>query len=410
MKKGYLSEYFTGFGLKRLSAVEIDSTRSNQHEFNGVDKFRILLGEPEGKCRYKTKFLYLNDLNEEPIGEDGYLTWYDARQRARQERNIQRWEYRLYFPTTLVSERATQGDLLLIAKTQDETLIALLAEQGSTIEQQILWLFGYSDSIYEKFTICNNLESDANKLSYAAKIILEYIGVELHDEADTYLEDMLIRFDGGFPKTQQFSAYARSILDDISAKDDPDAALMAWMEQEEILFRTLEKHLLKNQLKELQSETEIDIDAFCQLSLSIQNRRKARAGNALENHIEEIFLEQRIRYSRTAITENKLKPDFIFPSIADYHNQSFPANRLSMLGVKTTCKDRWRQVINEAARIPLKHLLTLEPRISENQTKEMQSENVQLVIPFALHKTYTTSQQDWLLSLKEFIEITRNKE
>jgi hypothetical protein len=40
----------------------------------------------------------------------------------------------------------------------------------------------------------------------------------------------------------------------------------------------------------------------------------------------------------------------------------------------------------------------------------MQSENVQLVIPFALHKTYTTSQQDWLLSLKEFIEITRNKE
>ena len=27
----------------------------------------------------------------------------------------------------------------------------------------------------------------------------------------------------------------------------------------------------------------------------------------------------------------------------------------SMLGVKTTCKDRWRQVLSEADRIPQKH-------------------------------------------------------
>jgi hypothetical protein len=30
-----------------------------------------------------------------------------------------------------------------------------------------------------------------------------------------------------------------------------------------------------------------------------------------------------------------------------------------MLGVKTTCSDRWRQVLAEADRIQLKHLLTL---------------------------------------------------
>ncbi len=52
-----------------------------------------------------------------------------------------------------------------------------------------------------------------------------------------------------------------------------------------------------------------------------------------------------------------------------------------MLGVKSTCKDRWRQVLSEAARIPDKCLLTVEPGISENQTNEMQANRLQLVLP-----------------------------
>jgi len=37
MKQGYLSQYFDGVALKRLSAVEANVSRSNQHEFNGVE-------------------------------------------------------------------------------------------------------------------------------------------------------------------------------------------------------------------------------------------------------------------------------------------------------------------------------------------------------------------------------------
>ncbi|EAA6843845.1 hypothetical protein DRX19_23085 [Salmonella enterica subsp. enterica] len=64
-----------------------------------------------------------------------------------------------------------------------------------------------------------------------------------------------------------------------------------------------------------------------------------------------------------------------------------------MLASKSTCKDRWRQMLNEAVRIPDKHLLTLEPSISENQTNEMKSEQVQPVIPQGLHSSYTLAQQ-----------------
>ena len=42
-----------------------------------------------------------------------------------------------------------------------------------------------------------------------------------------------------------------------------------------------------------------------------------------------------------------------------------------MLAAKTSCKDRWRQVLAEADRIRTKHLLTLEPAISKIQTAEM---------------------------------------
>ncbi|ASD85469.1 hypothetical protein LB105_004113 [Salmonella enterica] len=61
----------------------------------------------------------------------------------------------------------------------------------------------------------------------------------------------------------------------------------------------------------------------------------------------------------------------MFPGISHYHDSEFPHARLTMLASKSTCKDRWRQMLNEAVRISDKHLLTLEPSISENQTNEI---------------------------------------
>ena len=81
-----------------------------------------------------------------------------------------------------------------------------------------------------------------------------------------------------------------------------------------------------------------------------------------------------------------------------------------MLGVKSTCKDRWRQVLAEAARIQPKHLLTLETSISNNQTDEMRANQLQLVVPESLHDTYTNVQGAWLQNLGEFIAIVRERQ
>ena len=410
MKHGYLSQYFDGVAIKRLSVVEADVIHSHQHEFNGVEGLRTILGEPDGKVRFDAKFLYLTDQDDEPVVEDGFLTWYDARLKARLERGVDRSEYRLYFPTNLVSQCAAAGDLLVIAKRADSTLLAIVAEKDTTIERQILWLFGFSDLTHPGFSVKSELETEQDRIGFAARVVLEQIGIEAEEQAPNYLEQMLSNFKGAFPKTIEFSAYARSTIPDMSSYDDPDAALVAWMEREEILFRTLEKHLLGEKLRGLTQAGIEDTEPFIQLMQSALQRRKSRAGSALENHLEQVFKDQGVTYTRTGVTENKLKPDFIFPSIQNYHDVAFPQTRLTMLASKSTCKDRWRQILNEAARIPDKHLLTLEPSISENQTDEMKTERVQLVIPQSLHATYSTKQQTWLMDMASFTDLARQRQ
>ena len=410
MKQGYLSQYFEGVALKRLSAVETDVIHSRQHEFNGVEGLRDILGEPNGKIRFMAKFLYLTDQDEEPIVEDGFLTWYDARQKARLERGVMRWEYRLYFPTNLVSQCAVAGDLLVIARRADDSLLAIVAKSGTTIERQIMWLFGFSDLALLGFSVKSELGTELDRIGFAARVVLEQIGVEVEEEAPNYLDQMLTKFKGVFPKTIEFSAYARSTINDLSSLDDPDVALLMWMEREEVLFRTLEKHLLGEKLRHLMQAGVDDTEPFIKLVQSALQRRKSRAGSALENHLEQVFTDRGVTYTRTGVTEKNLKPDFIFPRIVNYHDEYFPEKNLTMLASKSTCKDRWRQILNEAARIPHKHLLTLEPSISENQTDEMRAERVQLVLPRGLHATYSTTQQLWLMDLAAFIELVQQRQ
>jgi hypothetical protein len=291
--------------------------------------------------------------------------------------------------------------------------LAIVAENGSTIANQLRWLFGLSDAHHPGFSIREELESEQDRIAFASRFILEQIGIETTEKEETYLEDMLRLFGGHFPKTKEFSDYARSTLNDISPLDNPDAVLMSWMEREEILFRTLESHLIAEQLTsgsffikaDKESGMNVDVDGFISYSLSIQNRRKSRAGQALENHVEQLLKSRNIRHNRGKLTENKSRPDFIFPGIKEYHDSAFNPTLLTMLGVKSTCKDRWRQVLSEAYKIQNKHLLTLEAAISENQTLEMQSQNLQLVVPDAIAGTYSPKQQGWLMSVEDFLKL-----
>jgi hypothetical protein len=215
---------------------------------------------------------------------------------------------------------------------------------------------------------------------------------------------MFRRFGAKFPPTREFSKFAR---DRISAdRSDPDGTLLRWWQTEEALFRAFENRELSARLGKTPPFK--DVNDFLDFSLSVQNRRKSRAGHALENHTEALLSDHGIRAARNSKTEGTRKPDFLMPGEREYQDLQFPTNRLHMLGVKTTCKDRWRQVLDEAARIPVKHLLTLEPAISADQLNQMADARVILVAPSAIRKTYEVPHGVTVLTVAEFLRWSAN--
>lgn len=152
------------------------------------------------------------------------------------------------------------------------------------------------------------------------------------------------------------------------------------------------------------------IDAFVQMANEVLNRRKSRAGKSLEHHLADIFAINKLVFEEQAVTEDNKKPDFLFPNGKCYHNLLFPADNLIVLGAKTTCKDRWRQVLTEADRVNIKFLFTLQQGISKNQLKEMHDSHLKLVVPHKYITSFPQEYQSELFDLAGFIQMVRKKQ
>ena len=154
-----------------------------------------------------------------------------------------------------------------------------------------------------------------------------------------------------FPSTNEMANHAREIYNSSfkiksnQILSSPDRILLNWINTEYDLFKSFEEKVYSNQYKQSFNSCQELID----FSNTILNRRKSRAGKSLENHLSSIFTIADLQFEEQAVTEDNKKPDFLFPSSEAYHNILFPTDQLIFLGAKTTCKDRWRQVLNEAS-------------------------------------------------------------
>ncbi len=398
MKRGQLADYFEGVGVKRLSAVDAEPKTSNQHEVGTTRKMRDdFLGESHQQ-KFKAVYVWLGE-DQDGITADEWATHYDARLN-KPDRSA---EWRLYYPSNPVTEAMKAGDTLFLAKDRSGLLLFIVAPEVSTSEQQLFWLFGLRPE--GKSFVSREFTDAEPELDFAARYILDELGVEFEEPEADKLDAIIEKFGTTFPKTAEFSQLARLTLPEVNAQDDPDAALIAWLDHEEALFRRLERRVVAERLEQGFVTAEgTDVDGFISFSLGVQNRRKSRMGHSLENHIAAVLDAHSVTYVRGAVTEHNHKPDFLFPSLEAYQAASDGDPALTMLGAKSTCKDRWRQVLAEAAKIPRKHLLTLEPGITEPQTAQMEASALQLVVPLPIQATYTTAQQGWLWSVSDFID------
>lgn len=228
------------------------------------------------------------------------------------------------------------------------------------------------------------------------------------NEEDEFL-DFFKTLDGVFPTTEVMSATSREIelkINDqaIEIFTNPDKKILDWTASEYRLFRFIERGFHLDQV----TYGFTDIEQFITLANTILNRRKSRAGKSLEHHLSFIFKENKLPFSEQMVTEGNNRPDFIFPSISDYHNDPYHREGIMVLAAKTTCKDRWRQILNETENLDQHYLFTLQQGITSNQLDQMISAKVQLVVPKQHLNTFPEIYRDSILSLKDFIGLVEN--
>lgn len=389
-----LRKHFAAVGAKYLSKVDV----GKQHEI-GSNKFAAMLGKPEDrKVPFGATLIYLDDDQAEPLKNRVQLTWYDTRL-MQPDRTP---EYRLYYPANDVITPQRRGCFCIIAVRPDKSLLIIVTPPQSSIEQKLRWLFNIGTVTDRGFSYQDVQEKQGS--GFIESLILEELGETIHKEDESWLDKIFARFGEAFPTTFEFSEFARNTCPgEFSPLHNPDDLLLEWVSHEEMLFRTLERYIVERQI----GLGFKGVDQFVDFSLSVHNRRKSRVGYALEHHLAAIFSGHGLRFERQVRTELRSTVDFLFPGAESYRDEQFPSDKLFMLASKSTCKDRWRQVLAEAARIRDKHLLTLEPAISVHQTNEMRESNLQLVVPRQIAQTYKPEQRAWILDLESYIDMVR---
>lgn len=283
------------------------------------------------------------------------------------------------------------GDLLVIAKFTEEDY------KGYVLS---------SDEDIDGFFATFNLSPDeTNQLIDVAGIVKPDVKIAL------LLEEFVSKFDS-FPETRKMALGARECYNKAYSISDsymttkPDELLLNWVDTEYRLFRFMEEKVYSDVI----SKPFGSVDAFVQAANEVLNRRKSRAGKSLEHHLADIFTINKLVFEEQAVTEDNKKPDFLFPNGECYHNLEFPAEDLIVLGAKTTCKDRWRQVLTEADRVDVKYLFTLQQGISKNQLKEMHDSNLTLVVPKKFISSFPQEYQSEISDLSSFISMVKKKQ
>jgi hypothetical protein len=394
-----LSDAFTSIAIKQIAQVDIPKRGSNQHELNGTSELRKFFKTAE-RLKTQIQWHYFAD-GTEIVSDRGTLTFYDARQKSTERTG--RSEWRGYYNGDFLSV-ASPGDVLLLAKTQDGALHGMLFEAESNWLRSVLFLLKLQEPS-PLYQVIDKETLRENEIQLTEQLILDELGIVVPIKAQLSDQELMIKsFGKRIPNTKTLAKFAREQVE--VDPTDADAALVKWIERESSLFYALERVLVQERI-----DRGFDsVEDFLEYSISIQQSRRSRMGLSLQHHLSGLFEANGLRFTAQARTERKKRPDFLFPGETEYQNPEFNSDLLVMLGAKSTLKERWSQILLEADRIREKHLCTLEPAISKDQTEEIRSNDIWLVIPSAIQATYAPQQRAYIWSLNEFLEFVQIKQ
>jgi hypothetical protein len=210
------------------------------------------------------------------------------------------------------------------------------------------------------------------------------------------------------PSTLEMAAAAEDITAGRGVSvADPDAYLHAALEAETDLYFAIEEAVQRVRLDSLLARGPGLTDVI-DFAMSIQQSRRSRRGQSLQNHFAAILRAERLRFSEQCATERGETPDFIFPGCVEYHDPEYPDESLRMVACKTTAKERWRQVLHEAERIPEKYLVTVDPGLSRATVEAMQRAGVVVFLPRpSIDTAYGGTLAQQFLTIRDLVDRLR---
>jgi hypothetical protein len=331
-------------------------------------------------------------------------------------------EFRLISHQQEAEPRLIYYNNKLFGGTRDECRLTRFGGQGSPLQQEdstgaiLVVAFKSDGTLKAEAWMCASLEEDEALEAVVGPITPGYSFVRLEDHGQAAIEvrppdikticsppisGLPAEWQRVFPSGEALSTEAvRRIPAGTSA---PDELFVQRTICEFGLFRVVEDfHVLPGLAKGFST-----VDAFLGVAQSVANRRKSRAGRSLELHVGQIMREEGILFVRGARTESGRIPDFLFPSEDAYRAASIGDSGIRMLAVKRTLRDRWRQVLDEAEKIPVKHLLTLDEGVSPTQFGQMKERGLQLVVPAPNLRKFQESLRPDLITLGQFLDLVR---
>lgn len=364
---------------KYLSANDTKSTKAHQAGYL-ISKAAWKLFLPDEPIKGQNIKRVITIIWQDDFQTSGIFTYYGAAKN----------EFRLTgfgrnFP---YREEENTGDLFVLCKVETDCFKA--------------FILSHDEDIDDFFAAVNISATETNKIIPKQQ---ENPENELLKCFSLFINSLKV----DFPATHELAANARNCykgaynITSQYIRENPDNEIIRWIDAEYQLFKAIENNRYAQRILKPFASVEELVDA----ANTILNRRKSRAGKSLEHHLAEMFTIFGLAFETQAITEDKKKPDFLFPGIEAYLNPKFDDSKLIVLASKTTCKDRWRQILNEADRVKTKHLFTLQQGISTSQLEEMYKYNVRLVVPKGYLEKFPKEFRERILTLDSFINLIK---
>ncbi len=374
------------FAVKRLVPVEIDPDRSHQHEFH-AGRLRLGLGFGDEPVRGKLRLLVYRDDRSEPSVVADDFTLYDAR-----ASNPRRSEWHLYYRSRSFTQLARAADLLVLYRPSDAPDLhgVVVAPDTGRAGRLLDALMLRDDSILREFRLADEPEPGP-----ATRALGQALSLPLDAQRSAAAAAYPIRqhplvaraiAEERVPLTRTMAQAAAEVLSSEAARIDPDRYLADALETETSLYFTIEDALNRRKLETLQRH-DAPLSAYLEWAMAIHQARRSRRGQSLQLHFATVLDAAGIPYTAQCTTEPGETPDFVIPSCRMYHDPDYPTGSLRMVACKSTSKERWRQVLNEAERIPDKYLLTLDERLTGRTIHQMRAAYLYPFLPATLLET-----------------------